>query len=133
MSINTCPLCGTITENNNSADTHYVCFGKCITKDSLSSNAIYGWLCPRCQKVHSPSIANCDCKPQTITSSGTVNLSNFTTKDGKLVYNQPFVPEQPTTLTYSTTNGMSDLSAIQAIQLLREQAENRENDTKTTL
>lgn len=90
-----------------------------------------GWLCPRCQKVHSPYSTTCDCKPQAITSGSTDTL-------------KVFKPQYPTSIigTYcekcrqivcACKDEVSDLSAIQAMQLLREQAENRENDTKTTI
>lgn len=36
-----------------------------------------GWLCPRCQKVHSPYSTTCDCVPQTITSGSSNTLKGF--------------------------------------------------------
>ncbi len=32
------------------------------------------WICPRCQTVHAPWVAQCHCPPPTITISGTVTF-----------------------------------------------------------
>ena len=31
---------------------------------------LFGWICPRCQKVHSPFDLTCDCPPPYIVSTG---------------------------------------------------------------
>ena len=31
---------------------------------------LFGWICPRCQKVHSPFSLICDCPPHYIVSTG---------------------------------------------------------------
>jgi DNA-directed RNA polymerase subunit RPC12/RpoP len=33
------------------------------------NNILYGWICPRCGKVHSPYSTQCDCPPSSIISN----------------------------------------------------------------
>lgn len=78
MATNTCPFCGVTSENNISANTAITALcpihkfpqeGTMPPLINQPNNT--GWLCPRCQKVHSPYSTTCDCKPQTVTSGNT--------------------------------------------------------------
>jgi DNA-directed RNA polymerase subunit RPC12/RpoP len=40
-----------------------------IQRDNIPP--LQGWICPRCGKVHSPFISECDCPPPTRTWTGT--------------------------------------------------------------
>ena len=44
----------------------------CRMKRQLSGEIpyLYGWICPRCQKIHSPFSLTCDCPPPYIVSTG---------------------------------------------------------------
>lgn len=33
------------------------------------TSLLYGWICPRCQKVHNWMVQHCDCPPYVITAS----------------------------------------------------------------
>jgi len=39
----------------------------------ISLTGMNGWICPRCGQVWSPFISQCNCPPNTITSSTTEN------------------------------------------------------------
>lgn len=38
-----------------------------------------GWICPRCQVVHAPFVAGCDCQPPTHTATRIVGNAAFCT------------------------------------------------------
>lgn len=77
MATNTCPNCGYVTITNNSANTAYKCL-ECQQQAFLQPFKITnqtiptGWVCPRCQKVHSPYYTFCDCQPKPFTSSSVI-------------------------------------------------------------
>jgi hypothetical protein len=46
-------------------------------KDEVPKSFLYGWICPRCGKVHSPFSTKCDCPPNFRVWTGTTtDLSN---------------------------------------------------------
>lgn len=42
--------------------------------DCPSAMPSVGWTCPRCHKVNSPDVSQCDCEPQAEAQEGTVTL-----------------------------------------------------------
>lgn len=62
-----CIYCG---NELTTGDTDLICTS-CRTKRLQPNTYLYGWICPRCQKVHSPFSLTCDCPPPYIISTGT--------------------------------------------------------------
>ena len=42
-----------------------------MTKSKTKQGMPFGWICPRCQKVHNWMVQSCDCPPNVITASTT--------------------------------------------------------------
>ena len=38
------------------------------------NNYLYGWICPRCLKVHSPFVQDCDCVNYSVNTSPTFRV-----------------------------------------------------------
>ncbi len=57
-----CANCGSELQTG---DTGFIC-SKCKSKQ-INQPFYYGWICPRCGKVHSPYSTHCDCTPPVIT------------------------------------------------------------------
>jgi hypothetical protein len=49
-------------------------FEKFYKEDDNIIPTQYGWICPRCGKVHAPFVRECDCPPPCITTTG-INTS----------------------------------------------------------
>ena len=56
--------------------THYVCdltgcglHGDLCPHKPSDIYAPMGWMCPRCQRVHAPSVLTCGCSPRTIATT----------------------------------------------------------------
>ena len=47
--------------------------------ESSKTGMLYGWICPRCGKVHSPYSTNCDCPPESKVWTGTSTKTDVET------------------------------------------------------
>lgn len=67
-----CSSCGKEMQSTGDDFINGICsFCKLKETNKNQNTLLYGWICPRCQKVHSPFVYECDCPPPMIVKTGT--------------------------------------------------------------
>jgi hypothetical protein len=65
-----CNKCGTELTNEDMQTTDCIC-NACRKNKDMQVFGMYGWICPRCGKVHSPFSTECSCPPPIKVWTGT--------------------------------------------------------------